>query len=162
MTGKTISAHSRLVIDRISLKLVCDALFVSIDGVEKRLRTPDYRTLTIHQWQTSRRKNVLNIVQLKRPAAMQKIALQYPDEAQTIAVSMAETLMEEFEFGFGDIREGAPYLVLEHDRVGSAAKLVKWLKKNAQGDVLTVEGSKRTRVSFDNENDFVLTRINFS
>lgn len=151
------------MIDRISLKLVSDHLFAAIDGVNKRLRTSDYRTLTIHQWETSKgRKNVLNIVQLKRPASMDKLALQYAEDAQTIAVSMAETLMEEFEFGFGDVAKGAPFLVLEHDRVGSAARVVKWLKKNAQGDVLTVEGSKRTRVSFANVNDFVLARINFS
>lgn len=151
------------MIDRISLKLVSDHLFAAIDGVEKRLRTSDYRTLTIHQWETTKgRKQLLNIVQLKRPASMQKLALQYAEDVKGIATSLAETLMEEFEFGFGDVAKGAPYLVLQHDRAGSAAQIVRWLKKNAQGDVLTVEGARRTRVSFANENDFVLARINYS
>lgn len=150
------------MLTRIPLKSVSDHLFASVEGIDKPIRKRGYRTVRIDQSETARTTRVFNIIQARHPQAMRDIALAYAEDAHPIAISLCESLMEDFAYGFGDVSKGAPFLVLEHDQAGSAAKIAKWLKKNTQGEVLTVEGARRTRVSFGLHDDFVLARINFS
>jgi hypothetical protein len=150
------------MIERLKLSELSDAHFCAIAGEEKFLRSKNYRSLLVETWQSGDSSKTINIVQVASAEARMKLKFMYAEDCSGVAPSMIERVLKRFQFGLGDIRPRAPYLVVDHDEIGmTAAKLVRWMKQNLQSDALIIEGKHTSRVSFESENDFMLTRLRF-
>lgn len=150
------------MLTRIPLKSVCEGSFVAIENTDTRWNNRDYKTLCVTIWGTARETKILNIVQVRSPSVKRQLAIAHMDSINLVSTSVVENLLDELTFGFGDVREGAPFLVVDHSSTGSPAQMAKWLKGNTQGAVLALEGKRRSKLSFDLMDDFILTKIRFS
>lgn len=131
--------------------------------LSRHYRNKDYKTLLV---QTSKHKLTMrtwNFIQCRSYEVHKKLALKYPDEVGGMAVSAIEQLLEEIDFGLGDVREGANSLIIDiGNQYSSPARIAAWMKKNCSDEVVLLEGNRRVRASFSSDDDFLLARINFS
>lgn len=145
--------------------------FCVIEGLEHVYRNSDFRTHQVFSIMSSGgRCKIHNFIQCRTPEVRRKLQLQYPDDIRGCAVSLLEQALPDLGFGLGDIHRDAPSLVLDkplergprHDQVRfRSASVESWVKNNCSGDVLAVTSPRWIRLSFELEDDFILTRLKF-
>jgi hypothetical protein len=150
------------MIERLKLSMVADGHFCALSNETTYFRNKKYRSLLVETWKSGKSEKSINIVQVADPLTLGRLKFKYAEDCHGVAVSAVERCLARLQFGLGDIRPGARHLVMDHEKISlSAGKLAQWLKRNCEGDALLLEGAKQSRVSFDNENDFILARLQF-
>jgi hypothetical protein len=157
------------MIERINTSMVSDHFCILPE--QRFYRNKKFRTLRLEHSQhrlDSRgsrrrlsRRHAWNFVQARDLRVMQSLKFRYAEDCQGVAPSVVEGLLEHIDFGLADISPEAPSMVLD-ERHGRPHEVARWLKNNIEGDVLMLEGKRRMRLSFSNQNDFLLARLRFS
>lgn len=129
---------------------------------QKHYDNADYKTLLVQTGPYKKKQvRIWNFIQCRTYDVRKKLLFKYPDESGGMGVSAIEQCLEQINFGLGDARPNAHWLVLD-ERAGTPAQIAAWLRKNCQDDVIVLEGNRRVRASFVSDDDYLLARINFS
>lgn len=106
-----------------------------------------------------------NVIQLSNPSVERELALQYPDDIGSPAVSLIESAFSaqdgNMPFGLGDLHKGAPVLFWDAKDSKEITAMLKWMRENLSDPALAIRLKYSLRVSFTDENDFVLARLKF-
>lgn len=147
-------------------------LFVSITGNlphtgARFFKNKRYRTMLTESTRGSKKLDgqFWNFVQMASPASERELAMQYPDEIGQVSPSVIASIMSvhdgKLAFGLGDLHPKAPFLFFKDKDSKVITQMLKWMRENLSDPALAIRHDYCLRVSFTDENDFVLARLKF-
>jgi hypothetical protein len=151
-------------IEILKLRDISDSHFLAIDN-PRVVNNRDVKTIFFQKYPSSHKWSILNVVQVRNHEAYRKLCVQYAEHAQRVSVGTVENSMEEFNFGLGDIRPDCYSLILEKSDLKkhfNRRDLLLWMRSTFKSDVQIIEGNNRMKISFDNDDDFLLMNLKFS
>lgn len=160
-------------VDRITLADIIDEHFCMLVFDSNGKRIPEERIYRNKQFRTidlsrpsprpHRRWKIQNLLEIKNIGVFRDLRFRFTDEhVKRVSVSRVEDHLGELRLGWADVYDGAHSLVIDVLKAKlTPFKLARWLDKNLEHSVLTLEGKRFVRLSFSHENDFILAKLRF-